>query len=261
MINAYFDESSEGKAYTGLLSVSGYALDMAGVDGLIPEWRAMLEKYRLPYFHMTECNACDGIFAHLSEDACDLCAREAIRIARLHTLHGHSFVLDQDEYREILQDRGFDVDPYTFMVWGTFIHVNRWVHENRPDEKISLFFESGYETQPKANELLRVVTQDQWRGKNHVISYSFVRKEDSEPAQAADLIAWNVRKGFGAWRDGKPIRGDTMALLKNRKTLTIEFTADRLRGLRDDFVKTSGSLAVAAKTIFAENGLPPGAAP
>lgn len=255
LISAYFDESSESDSENGLLSVSGYALDMAGVDGLTPEWQKMLADYRLPYFHMNPCNANAGIFEHLSGDECDRCAREAIRIVRAHPLHGHSFVLDQTEYREILQNQGFDCDPYTFMVWSAFIHVNKWVHQNRPDQKISLFFEYGYKTQSRANDLLQAISQDHWGGKNHMVSHGFVKKECSEPTQAADLVAWHVRKGYESLRKKKPIRRDTKALIEDKKIFTIEWTAERLRALSVDFIKKSGSLENAAKTIFSRPDL------
>jgi hypothetical protein len=252
LISAYFDESAEGDSQNGLLSVSGYALDMVGVDRLIPEWKQMLDKYRLPYFHMSECNACSGIYDHLDDDECDECARAAIQIARSHPLHGHAFAVDQSEYREIMQNHGFDCDPYTFMVWGIFIHVNRWVHENRSNQGISLYFESGYQTQRRANELLQALSQDQWGGKNHVVRYEFVRKETSEPTQAADLVAWHVRKLYENIRNGKPARRDTQALIKDRRVLTIAWTAERLKKLRDDFCRKSGSLENAAKNIFSQ---------
>lgn len=251
LIYAYFDESAENNTKNGILAVCGYALDAAGVDGLVPEWQRLTERYRVPFFHMTECNANNGVFSHLSPAECDLAAREAIRLARTYPLHGHAMVLDQPVYREILQNEGFDCDPYTFMVWGQFIHVNRWVHENRPDEKISLFFESGYRSEPRANELLRAISPDHWGGKNHVTSHTFVRKEESEPTQAADLIAWHVRKAFENDRSGKAIRKDTQALIRDRKVLTIDWTVERLEKLRDDFIQSSGTLEQAAKTIFA----------
>ena len=258
LISAYFDESSESDAKNGLLSVSGYALDIAGLDQLIPEWQEMLRKYRLPYFYMSYCNSCTGIFSHLNEDECDQCARMAIRIARAHPLHGYSYVLDQSEYRAILQDHGFDRDPYSFMVYTAFVHVNRWVHENRPDHKIALFFERGYQTQKRANALLQAVTQDKWRGKNRVESHSFVDKECSpEPTQAADLIAWHVRKGYENLRNGKAIRRDTLALIENKHTYTIEWTADRLRSIAAAFVQKTGSLENAARTIFSRPDLAP----
>jgi len=252
LINVCFDESSESDSQNGLLAVCGYALDLKGIDGLILDWREMLRVYRLPYFHMSECNTCTGIFEHLTDTECDKCAREAIRIARTHPLHGHSFALDQTEYRAILQDRGFDCDPYTFMVWSAFIHVNRWVHENRPDCKISLFFERAYKTQRRADELLNAIWQAPMRGRNRVASYGFVKKEDSEPTQAADLVAWHVRKAFENARNGKPIRKDYKAIVEDRKILSIEFTAQRLEGIRGEFTRKAGSLENAAKTIFSQ---------
>ena len=147
LISAFFDESTDGDADNGLLSVSGYALDNDGLLGLIPEWQKMKADYRVPFFRMSDCNSGEGAFEHLSEAECDLCAREAIRIAKQHPLHGHSFVLDQTEYREILQNQGFDCDPYTFMVWSAYSHVNTWVRKNKPDYKMSLFFEDGVRRQ------------------------------------------------------------------------------------------------------------------
>jgi hypothetical protein len=237
-----------------MLSVSGYALDLAGIDGLIPEWRRMLDDYGLPYFHMTECNSRAGIFEHLADKVCDQCAREAIRIARAYPLHGRAFVLDQSQYREILQDQGFDCDPYSFMAWSAFLHVNRWVDENQPDKKISLFFESGYRTQKRADEMLQKVSRDKLRGRNRYASHTFVDKEDSEPTQAADLIAWHIRKGYENKRYGKPIRKDTLALVEDKSTWTIEFTADLLETIRDGFCEKAGSLENAARVIFSDDG-------
>lgn len=248
VINAYFDESAEEDSQNGLLAVSGYALDDVGAQGLIGEWQTMLRDFNLPYFHMSECNVCKGIYGHLTCAECDACAREAIRIARLYPLHGYTFILNQTEYREILQDRGFDCDPYTFLVLTSFIHVNKWVHAHRPNERISLFFECGYKSQRRTNELLETVRQDRVGGmRSNVASHSFVCKEDSEPTQAADLVAWQVRKGFENKQNGKPIRKDAIALLEDRKILTIRYTADRLREL---IPKDGRTLEEVARSFF-----------
>ncbi len=251
LISAFFDESTDGDANNGLLAVCGYALDKAGLEKFIPEWQAMNTLYRVPYFHMAECNNNCDKFSHLSSEECDLCAREAIRLARTYPLHGHCYVLDQAEYREILQNQGFDCDPYTFMVWSAFVHVNNWVEKNKPDHQISLFFENGYKTEPRSAELLRAFSKESWRGKNRVSSHSFVKKECSEPAQAGDLIAWHVRKSYQNMREGRPIRADSRALFKGRENWTINWTAERLKAISADFCKVSGNLETASKTLFA----------
>jgi hypothetical protein len=45
LINAYFDESAEQDSQNGMLSVSGYDIELAGLDGLIHEWRRMINDY------------------------------------------------------------------------------------------------------------------------------------------------------------------------------------------------------------------------
>jgi hypothetical protein len=250
LISVFFDESTDGDANNGLLAVCGYALDEIGLESFIPEWKAMNSLYRLPYFHMNECNSNKGIFEHLTEVECIECAREAIRLARLYPLYGHCCVVDQKEYREILQDQGFDCDPYTFMVWTAFVHVNLRVRNNKPDHEISLFFENGYKTEARAAELLRLLSKESWRGKNRVNSHRFVAKEDSEPSQAGDLVAWHVRKAYQNKREGRPVRRDSKALFEGRANWTIRWTPERLRNIRSDFLDRHGSLDAASKTLF-----------
>jgi hypothetical protein len=247
LISAYFDESAEGDSQNGLLAICGYALDDRGVRGLSRAWDKMLNVYGIPYFHMNECNTCTGIFDHLTDRSCDLCARRAIKLARKYPLHGHAFVVDQREYRRILESQGFDCDPYSFLVFTAFIHVNKWIIENRPEFRVSLYFEKGYRTQKRANDLLDAVSD--WR-MNKVVNYGFVDKDDCGPSQAGDLVAWHVRKGYENIRKGKPVRRDTEALLQDRIVSTIDFHPTRLESLRDHFIKKAGSLENAAKLIF-----------
>lgn len=251
VINTYFDESSEGNDnYNGLLAVCGYSLSLDGAQHLEKEWGAMLNKYNLEFFHMCECNVCSGVFDELTDAECDLCARKAIEIARKHSLHGHAAILVQSEYREILQNQGFDCDPYTFLVWCKYLNVNKWALENRPDAKISLFFEDGYKTQPQANELLNVLKKDPRKGKNRLITHSFVGKKDSYPIQAADLIAWHIRKGYENMKNGKPIRKDTTALFDSELIFTLEYTREKLLQIKEGFIKSHGTLENASKCLF-----------
>ena len=256
LISAYFDESAEGHSKDGLLSVSGYVLDDDGIIKLVPEWQKMLKDYRLNYFRMSECNTPSvkdkGGFGDLTRDECDLCAREAIRIARSYPIHGRAFVLDQTEYKTILQDCGFDCDPYTFMVWSAFSQINRWILTNKPDHKMSLFFEDGYHTKKRSNELLEALSNDSWGGRNRITSYSFVKKEESEPTQAADLVAWHVRKVCEYQRDGKAVRTDSKAIFKDKETWTVQYTPTLLHHVSDELCKKAGNLENAARLIFSD---------
>lgn len=111
LIRAYFDESAEGDASKGIFTVSGYVFTRSKLRALERDWKRMLATYKLPYFHMAECNADDpldpkNVFRHLNKAERIACETEAIRIARENTLHGHACVLRQEDYRDILEDRG-----------------------------------------------------------------------------------------------------------------------------------------------------------
>ena len=250
MISSYFDESSENDSQNGILGVSGYSVDAKTEPTLNLHWRRMLEKYRIPYFHMQECNAENGIYDHLSAEDCDRCAREAIELARKYTLHGHAAVINQSVYRRLMLDKGFDCDPYTFLVWVSFIHVSRWVNENRPDEEISLFFEEGYKSQKRAQELLDASATSSMGGRNRVVEHSFLSKHATEAIQASDLIAWHIRKGYENLSVGKKVRQDTKALFDGVKVFTLEFDENLILHLRDQFIERAGSLEIASRALF-----------
>lgn len=255
LIRAYFDESDDGVHGRGLLVVAGYVFLPSQMRKLEPLWRKMLVKYDIPYFHMSECNACDGIFAKSSDEECDLCARDAIKIARECTSHGVAYVMWQDEYREIFEDAGFDCDAYSFLLWTALIHVSKWRDANRPKSGLSLLFEDGYKTKSRANELLQIMSQDpRYKQDMRVTSHSFFNKDCSYHGQAADLLAWQVRKANSNQLAGKPIRKDTIALIEGRSTKTIFYDRAQLISIRDKFVAHSGSMASASRILFNPDG-------
>jgi hypothetical protein len=259
LIRAYFDESAEQKVGHGVLTVAGYVFEDEGLRGLEDEWAKLLETYRLPYFHMTECNANDplppeNIFCHLTKPERIQAARDAIAIARRHPLHGAAYVVWQEEYREILENCGFSCDAYSFLLWSALLQVSKWCVANRPGQSLSLFFEQGYKTQSRANELLQFVIQDKvvWRNKGRppVISHSFFDKDASYPGQAADLLAWHVRKGNANVSAGKPVRKDSTALFEDRSIKTVHYHREQLIEIKDHFVLKSGTLERAAQILF-----------
>jgi hypothetical protein len=255
IISAYFDESSEQRSKDGIFAVCGYALDDTGVRRLSRAWARMNAKYGVPYFRMSECNYGSDKFEHLGPDERDLCARRAIALAHKFPLVGYAYVLDQPEYKRILQDGGFDCDPYSFLVWTAFIHVNKWVQKNKPDHIVNLYFENGHESEPRARELLSAVKNDKFQGlPNRVGLTGFVKKEVSEPAQAGDLLAWQVRRGYEHIKHNKKLRKDTLALIEGKSIKTIEFTPKILESLRDQFIEISGSLERASRNLFSEIG-------
>lgn len=260
LIRAYFDESAEGTAGRGFLTVAGYVLNGTKLRNLERDWKRILFEYRLPYFHMAECNASDplkpeNVFSHLSErDRID-CATKAIGIARSQTLHGAAYFLKQEDYQEILERPGFNCDSYSFLLWTALMHIGRWRNENKPSADLSLFFEQGYKTQSRADELLKILSQDpRFKQDMRVTGHAFFSKESSYAGQAADLLAWHVRKLKVNEMAERPHRKDTLALIKDVSVKTIFYDRTLLMMTRDGFIRHSGSLARAAKILFNPNG-------
>lgn len=261
LIRAYFDESAEEKVGKGYLTVAGYVFDDEGFRGLQDKWKGMLDVYELPYFHMTECNVDDpqppNVFAHLSKPKRIEAATDAIAIAREYPLHGAGYVVRQEDYQEVLMDGGFDCDAYSFLLWTALLQVAKWCVANKPNQPLALFFEQGYKSRSRADELLQYVIQDQavWRNKGRppAISHEFFDKDASYSGQAADLLAWHVRKGNANAFAGRPIRKDTLALIEDRKVWTVHYTRERLAEIKNHFIEKSGSLARASQILFTPN--------
>jgi hypothetical protein len=261
LIRAYFDESAEGKVGQAFLTVAGYVFDSVGLRGLEAKWKHLLRTYRLPYFHMAECNVDDpqppNVFAHLDKSERIQAATDAIDIARRFPLHGAAYLLKQEDYKKVFEDDGFDCDPYSFLLWTSMIHVSKWRDQNKPKQSISLLFEQGYKTQSRANQLLQYVAKDSAlrRGTEAgIISHSFFNKDCSYPGQAADLLAWHIRKGNSNLAAGKAVRGDTMALISERSIKTIHYDWAQLMLIRDNFVRHSGTLERASRILFNPEG-------
>ncbi|MCC0033960.1 MAG: DUF3800 domain-containing protein [Hoeflea sp.] len=259
VIFAYFDESAEQTVGQGVLTVAGYVFEEEGLRGLENAWADLLRKYRLPYFHMTECNVDDplppdNVFCGLTKPQRIQAAKDAIAIARKYPLHGAAYVVWQEEYREILEDEGFACDAYSFLLWSALLQVSKWCVANHPTQSLSLFFEQGYKSQSRADGLLQFVIQDDivWRkkGRPSAIGHSFFDKDTSYPGQAADLLAWHVRKANANLSVGKPVRKDSSALFDGRIIKTVHYPRERLLDIRDHFVQKSGSLERAAQILF-----------
>lgn len=85
-------------------------------------------------------------------------------------------------------------------------------------------------------------------------SHAFFYKDQSYPGQAADLIAWHIRKLYLNLGAGKAVRKDTAALLDGTIVKTIRYDSVQLHILHDQFVRHAGSLARAARIIFNPDG-------
>ena len=94
LAEAYFDASGTHGAAKDLC-LCGYIFTKDAALAFDQEWRAMLGRHGLPYFHMKECAHAAGVFSGLGHDGCDKAAREAIDIIKRHASQGVALSVDK----------------------------------------------------------------------------------------------------------------------------------------------------------------------
>jgi hypothetical protein len=208
VMEVYSDASEIG----GHLAIGTLLFRKKNIKPFEKKWRAMLRKYDITYFHMTDCNATPprGPHKHQTEKECDACAREAIAIILEFATKGCIFSVKKSDFYEIITERGIMPNPFTLGAWFTLFDIRNWADHRDPIARISYVFEAGDEHQKDANALLTGIAEqperaEAFRYRNH----AFVPKISSYPAQAADILAWHGakhihRRSAGNYR----LRGD-----------------------------------------------------
>jgi hypothetical protein len=189
LIQAYFDESyGEG----GVFCVAGYAFARMKCRPFDAAWRAMLAKYRLPFFRMSSCAHGNGVFKHLSSDECIAVEKEAIALIKRYAACGFAITVDPADFAKVVGQPGIEKTPYEFCVTMCLVAVSVWADQpGRPPVSISYFFEAGHKHQGETQAVMdRVFRDPHLRDRYGYMSHTFVAKEDARPAQAADLLAW-----------------------------------------------------------------------
>lgn len=230
LIQAYFDESyGDG----GVFCVAGYAFSRMKCRQFDAAWRAMLMKYRLPYFRMSSCAHNRGAFAHLTPDECIAVEKEAITLIKRYVSCGFAVTVDPADFAKVAGQPGVDKTPYEFCVSMLLTAVSVWVERpgHAPSE-ISYFFEAGTTKQGETSATMERVFRDpHLRERYGYMSHTFVSKENARPAQAADLLAWQWFTDHKRRKSGKfkGPRKDLAALVDGTSHEVFHADEDMLR--------------------------------
>lgn len=233
-LECYFDESGS-HAGSPVLCVAGYLFDKDQCRALDLKWKAVLERYQLPYFRMSACAHNRHPlpvepFGHLAPEECIEVEKEMIRLINDHALLGLSVAINENDYFALFGRNSPGGAPYSFCCWQILAGIRSWTTRNEFEGKISYFFESGHASQPEANALMKRIFDDPaLRSEYHYASHSFVDKKCVRPVQSADILAWQTATQVKRWLKQDPrMRADYEALcskpqheifIGNRKTL------------------------------------------
>jgi hypothetical protein len=214
LAESYFDETNTHQS-DDRFCVAGYVFTKNAAEEQAGRWRGMLEKWGLPYFHMVDCAHGVGVFKHMNDDECDLAAREAIQIIKDTAGAGIYVTVLESEYLEIVPQHKFFGSAYDACARDTISGVSAWIERNNFEGSMHYYFEAGAETENNASYcILQMMGDPDIRRESCYGGHSFVPKEQSPGAQAADVLAWHAGQDCKRALRGDPIRRDFASLIE-----------------------------------------------
>lgn len=235
VMEAYFDESGTHEG-SPVMSIAGYLFDKDQCDRFKDSWAETLNRYGLSYFRMSECAHGTGEFSKLSKEQRIACEKSMITHIKTRMTLGFAVSMSQAEFSRMAPPHYVDVfgDAYAACVFLAMASVGLWARKRNYSGDIAYFFESGHSQQKDAEKRMWLVKdmadrRQEFRYKSH----TFADKRLVLPLQAADLLAWQWRKGFidmfGPKR--RLPRLDLYELVKGSAYETRHFTGDLMRRL------------------------------
>lgn len=199
--SAYLDETGHSKderqKFVGIAGLIASVINWETFEG---KWKATLEEFELPYFHMKE-------FAHSQQTFRDWGGKESKRrklfgelMMHMETAYCLPFgaIISMDDFRSFTEEQqGYLRDPY-FLCFQSLVAACSSILEFRrvPDEeKIALIFSDQVEFRNRALRIYKNVEDAKYYVRRSTPPV-FMDMREVVPLQAADIIAFEMHKEF-----------------------------------------------------------------
>lgn len=210
---AYFDESGTDEKSPDLV-VAGYIFLDENVAPFEAEWKAMLEKYGLPFFHAVECMHGTGVFKHLTLEERTAAQIEAIEIIKKYGAKGIALSIDKAVFPAI-GNPPLWTTPYTFLCGQVLFGVRNWADAISFHGEVEYVYEAGADGQSvAAEETARALLNGESLLVFRYGQHRHATKTEDVGLQAADLLAWHwythnrrIKEGRGKRKDFQNLMG------------------------------------------------------
>jgi fluoride ion exporter CrcB/FEX len=202
MLQAFFDDSGRGKeSDSPVFVLAGYAGSIATFCSFADDWQAVLrEEPTLGYVKGKEANLLSGQFAGWTKEQRDERLARFVGLIRKHDLIALSFGVGYRDFNRILREpKGIMKYPYAV----AFVNVVAWLMisaSKKPErEEIELIFDQGVIGRERAIQAAYEGMKGSIPKHTMDLLVGRPRFEDDKrylPLQAADLLAWNVRRDY-----------------------------------------------------------------
>jgi len=222
LFETYLDES-DGP----ILGVAAYVFEKDACKALDLQWKALLDDFDLPYFHMVDCVHLNAPFDRLTREESIEAERRAIEIIRDYMLVGVVTTVDENDYNTWVARQQLGT-AYSYCCWQTISTVNVWMNDRGIEGEIAYFFEAGHKHASETDEIMRQIgLTDETRKSNRYVSHSFVDKRNVRPVQTPDILAYLHTQHFKRIQRGeKKPRKDFSALIEGRPHKAFAATRD-----------------------------------
>jgi hypothetical protein len=188
---AFFDESGTNDDEKNLC-LGGYVFTVAASAAFEAEWREMLQRYGLQYFHMREFRQKDkGVFQHLSSEQRDASLQEAIKIIEKHATCGLAFSVEKQALGDVAEGSPWSKE-YSFLANQTFYGIEETFRSSAAGT-VNYVFEHGAEGWGQAESVYNEAKgRPDLEAKYRLGQFRRETKESAVQLQAADLLVWST---------------------------------------------------------------------
>lgn len=193
-VNCYLDESATDGG-TPEAVVAGVLMDRDRFLAFDAEWKGFLAKHNLsPAFHMKDFGF-HGRLGGIGPDERRAIFSDAVAIINRHKIYSVAATVNNEDYRRYLDKRIRDVMSVYGLCFILSAYSNhlRAVH-NKYEKNIGFLLDSGNPYADHVREAHSTLLVWQKSEPLHAGSLTFASDEDVSALQAADLVAWSVRR-------------------------------------------------------------------
>jgi hypothetical protein len=211
MFSAYFD-CSHGGLKDGTFAVSGWLSTAERWHEFSADWQSILASYQVPYFHMKEFAHSRGAYSSGwkgDEPKRGAFIQELIGAISHHAMAGFACLAESQVYQEV--DREYRVrehfgSEYALCSRVCVAKVKMWLGGHGLADPVEYVFDDG-DVRGRLNQLME---EDGYPPPIYKPSRDRVTKDGTQicgmlPLQAADLAAYELRKGWDDFGDATTI--------------------------------------------------------
>lgn len=216
---------------------------LAGVVGRPDDWLAFSEEWQreldaeppLPYFKMSDASRPTGVWRSMTSEARGARLGRFASILHRHMLFSICVVVNHDDYKE--EYRGYVApevdDPYIFLFDSLIVRTIEVCDRQNIDGKMDFIFDSRPDKQPLMKRVegpavfLPPNSADRLNG-----DPIFRDDRDALPIQAADMVAWLVRRSVANGTRSIERCGIAGQILASKHAGASHFTRDFLVAMR-----------------------------